>query len=324
MAVRKNEAGICEAVIRLLEEDTGGIRDDVRFPEVDGIGPPVECRFGLDGRRFAMEHTLVEPFTDQIRTGSEFHAFAAPIEAALNGSMPSPGTYTLQFPVHPTAGRHRRTHAALRERIIAWAREMGTELHGAAPHREDRTRHPHGYEGERSTEIDGLELTLRRRVHWSETGRHDSALFLVRSVGTDLEDLRLERITTALDRKLPKLSACRAEGDRTILVLEFADIALTNHVLIAQALEKALQGRDFPDFVVIVDAVFEDRWNVFFPVMNRVFSIDMEWIEVEPPIARPPQPEIVLPVHADPLQRRFSHHAPLEIAMRVVRWRPRR
>src|SRR3546814_5015826 len=85
--------------------------------------------------------------------------------------MPRPGTYTLLFPVYPTADRHRRTHAALREKIVTWIREAGAALHAEAPSREERDRRPHGYAGERSTTIDGLPLRLDRRVHWSEDGR---------------------------------------------------------------------------------------------------------------------------------------------------------
>src|SRR3546814_2354389 len=82
MRVEKNEAGLCEAVIRLLEADVGACRHDVRFPEVDGIGPPVECRFGLGKRRYAIEHTLIEPFANHIRTGAEFEELVRPVEAA--------------------------------------------------------------------------------------------------------------------------------------------------------------------------------------------------------------------------------------------------
>src|SRR3546814_2084416 len=100
----------------------------------------------------------------------------------------------------------------------------------------------------RSTTIDGLPLRLDRRVHWSEDGRHDGTLFVSRVVGADLEALRLERVHIALDRKLGKLADCRAEGDKTVLVLEFSDIVLTNHILIGEALEVALDGRDdLPD-----------------------------------------------------------------------------
>lgn len=284
MGVNKNETGLCEAVIRLLEEDTGLSRHNLRFPELDRIGPPVECRFGLGDKRYAIEHTLIEPFADHIRTGAEFNELIHPVEAALNGTMPSPGIYTLFFPVYPTAGRHRRTHAALREKIISWTIEAGAALHAAAPSREDRLQSPYGYEGECTTEIEGLSLRLSRRVHWSESGSHDGRLFVSRTVGDDLETLRLERVRTALDRKLGKLMDCRAEGDKVILILEFSDIVLTNHILIGEALEIALAGRcDIPDLLLIADTTLPQRWNLFPAVIDGLFSIDMEWIEVDPP-----------------------------------------
>lgn len=284
MRVEKNEGGICESVIRLLEADVGVCRHDVRYPEIDGIGPPVECRFGLGKSRYAIEHTLIEPFANHIRTGAEFEELVRPVEAALNGTMPSPGTYTLFFPVHPTAGRHRRTHAALREQIIAWVREAGSALHAEAPSREGRDRRPQGYTGERATTLDGLPLRLERRVHWSEGGRHDGTLFVSRVIGEDLEAQRLQRVRIALDRKLGKLADCRAEGDKTVLVLEFSDFVLSNHILIGEALEVALAGRDdIPDLLLIADTTIPERWNLFPAVIERVFSIDMEWIEVDPP-----------------------------------------
>src|SRR3546814_1474760 len=150
-----------------------------------------------------------------------------------------PISYTLLFPVYPTADRHRRTHAARREKIGTWIREAGAALHAEAPSREERDRRPHGYAGELSTTIDGLPLRLDRRVHLSEDGRHDGTLFVSRVVGADLEALRLERVHIALDRKLGKLADCRAEGDKTVLVLEFSDIVLTNHILIGEEIGRA-------------------------------------------------------------------------------------
>ncbi len=288
MSAPKNELDLCEAVIRLFEQDTAAERTDVRFPEVDRIGPPVECRFGLAGRRYAIEHTLIEPFTDHIRMATEFQEFVSPIEAALKHDMPHPGVYTLHFPLHPTANRHRRTHPELRAKIVDWVRAAAVALHEESPTREDRHRRPSGYYGERTTHIDGLELRLERHVHWSESSKHDGRFFVSRTVEADLETLRLERIATALDRKLPKLAYCRADGDATILILEFADISVTNHVLIAQALEQALVGRaEIPDYVVIADTTIEGRWNLFLPIIAGRFSIDMEWIEVDPPQTEP-------------------------------------
>src|SRR3546814_12827501 len=85
--------------------------------------------------------------------------------------MPRPGTYTLLFPVYPTADRHRRTHAALRETIVTWIREAGAALHAEAPSRAERDPPPHGYAGAPSTTLEGLPLRTARRVPLSSDAR---------------------------------------------------------------------------------------------------------------------------------------------------------
>lgn len=279
-----NEQALCEALIRLFEEDLGAERSDVTYPETDHSGPPVEMRLRLGAARFAIEHTLIEPFPLAIQTGKWFQELTAEIEAVLNGSMPAPGTYQLVFPIHPTEGKPRRTHAALREHIMQWVRSAGAELHAECPARLDRDHQPHGYRGVRTTEIDGIPLSLSLVVHWSEKGHRDGALFLARSVGDDVQDQRRIRIRTALNKKLPKLAACRADGDVTVLVLEYADTALTNQVLVAQALEAELVDRDdCPVHIFLADMTGDEMWYFFQPVADQVFSIDMDYIDVVPP-----------------------------------------
>src|SRR3546814_20638002 len=76
--------------------------------------------------------------------------------------------------------------------------------------------------------------------------------------------VRSERVHIALDRKLGKRADCRAEGDKTVLVLEFSDIVLTNHRLIGEALEVALDGRDdIPDLLLIADTTLSQHRNLF-------------------------------------------------------------
>jgi len=140
-----NEKALCEALIRLLEAKFYAQRIDLTYPEDDHSGPPVEIRLRLGAQRFAIEHTLVEPFPKAIQTGRQFQELTAEIEAALNGSMPRPGTYQLVFPIHPTEGKPPHTHGALRERIIEWVREAGAALHGECPERLDQDHRPHGH-----------------------------------------------------------------------------------------------------------------------------------------------------------------------------------
>lgn len=264
-----NEEALCEALIELLEEEFEATRADVTYPERDGSGPPVEIRLRIGDRRIAIEHTLIEPFPKAIQTGKEFVELTADIEKQLHGNMPKPGTYTLVFPVHPTDGRHRREHDRLRDRITGWIVQAGSQLHAECPTRKGRDHCPHGYRGTRTGEVDGIPLSLSLRVHWQESGRHDGALFLSRAVGENVEDLRLVRMRTALGKKLPKLSECAADGDTTFLILEWHDIALSNQVVIAKALQAALADRvDWPDYVFLADTS-SDQWHFFQPVIDR-------------------------------------------------------
>ncbi len=61
------EGKACDAVVKAIERRTGLIHTQVRRPEVDRVGPPVDLRFQLDNQEYAMEHTPVEPFEDRIK-----------------------------------------------------------------------------------------------------------------------------------------------------------------------------------------------------------------------------------------------------------------
>ena len=238
-------------------------------------------RLKIGSTRLAIEHTLVEPFAAAIQTGLEFEELVRPVLVALDGTLPKPGTYRLHFPEHPTAGRPRKKHVALRGKIIEWVREKATELHAESPARESRERLPFGYQGKRADEVDGLPMSLERVVSWAEDGRHDGRLFPYRVVSGDVEHRRKARIATALEKKLPKLSACHDAGDVTILIFEYADVALSNQVVVAQALEAALPGRAFwPDHIFLADTTIDGNWNLFHPLAHGVFDLAMPYIVV--------------------------------------------
>lgn len=281
--VLSNEEAVCEAVVRHLERESGAIRSDVTYPEHDHDGPPVEMRLAIGGRRIAIEHTLVEPFTGAIRTSVEFAELLAGVEEELAGSLSGPGTYVLTFPIHPTAGQHRSTHPALRAALVDWVRIAAAELHAECPERLPAERRPSGFVGRRRGEVGGIAVTLRLRVCWSESGRHDGRLFVEREVKGDVEAMRRERIATALDRKLPKLAACHDLGDETVLVLEYSDLALTNHVFVAQALEAVLATRTgWPDHVFLAETTLPEQWHLFRPVVDGRLAPSLHYIEVPP------------------------------------------
>ena len=62
------EGKACDAVVKLLEDRTGQKRTAVRRPQKDRIGPPVELRLRLGAQKYAIEHTRLETFPEQVRT----------------------------------------------------------------------------------------------------------------------------------------------------------------------------------------------------------------------------------------------------------------
>jgi hypothetical protein len=60
------------------------------------------------------------------------------------------------------------------------------------------------------------------------------------------------------------LAKWKAAGAVSVLILETSDIALTNHILVAEAVEKLLRGgADRPDHIWLVDTVLENEWTVW-------------------------------------------------------------
>lgn len=275
-----NEQELCEHVVRMIEEELGVARSEVTYPEKDQSAPPVEMRVIVGNHSFAIEHTLIEPFEAAIQTGRHFVELTNAIVQELDGTMPGAGTYRLYFPENPTDGRHRRTHAALREKIVAWVRGAAAELAGAVPERGPRPFH---FDRSLETEIDTLTLKLQRYADWAEDGRHDGRLFHYRLMAGDgnVEPRRLSRIKRALDAKFPKLEACAALGDVTVLILEWNDFVLSNEVVIAEALDTALAERDFcPDYIFIAGTTIDEEWHLYQPVIAGAFDINMPRTDV--------------------------------------------
>jgi hypothetical protein len=82
------------------------------------------------------------------------------------------------------------------------------------------------------------------------------------SVEGDAEARRLARLREAYDRKAPKLQQWRANGARTVSILEEDDIFLTNQFNVADVLAQVeASSRNRPDEVYLL-SVFTSMWLV--------------------------------------------------------------
>ena len=259
-----NEGKVCDAVLRLLEMHTGEARSNVFRPDANGDGPPVELRFMLGERDYAIEHTRIEAFEDQIRMDNEFHELVMPIIEELSGILPGPAIYTIYFPINARVGGTAKPLGELRNNLTLWVRQHARRLHEVNTENPVRFRWPRGIISQYQSVPPGFpyEVTLRREAHWARSTQHHGVLYPSRFAPNDIENLRADRLRKALATKCPKLQACKHQGAHTILIFEDGDISLSNHVLIGDQLGDVLTERtDLPDGIYLVKTCFE-TWDI--------------------------------------------------------------
>lgn len=259
-----NERKVCDAVARALEERAGAKRSGAFSPEDTKTGAPIEYVFDLGDYKFAIEHTVVEAFPDQIQTNKHFGDFVAPIEHALAGALPKPGKFDLHFRINPSEGMSHRATAKTQAAIVQWVRENAMNLHAERPSQPDRPHSPHGYKSQRKAIVEGVEVLLVRETGWWMPEKAKGRLFVGRFAPPQYETLRLSRMKMAIEKKLPKLMWWKDRGARSVLILENRDMALSNHGVIYDAAEVALTGRDdIPNEIWLVDTTIEKEWTVW-------------------------------------------------------------
>ena len=253
----KNEGKACDAVVKLLEDGLGEARDDVRRPEMNRVGPPVDLRFRLGHQEYAIEHIEIEAFPGRIRIDESLKQLITPIREALSGTLPGPVEYVMYVP-RDTSLRVRKS--ALREvieELKRWTRASANTLYERHEHELPEQRRS----GPMLGPIKGAPPSFSKDIQlWIAASRSESEGGTLRVGRWDREEEdpeieRRTRLRQALAKKCPKLLQCKREGTRTVLVLETDDFVLTNHVSVGQALSPMLDEReDAPDEIYLVES----------------------------------------------------------------------
>jgi len=245
MGQRYKEGKAIDAVLREIEARVGATRlNDGRSPD-DLNDPDPERRVDyvctIGSQIYAFEHTGIEPFDRQIemeennerlfnpvigrfdyRGDDEYWEFMHPVDAAdgLSG------------------GKVKKVQGSLIKWIDANARTLPVVRFG--------DRRPYGAENESRAD-----LPFRFSLYRSTLPRCALSGRIRRApcVKGDLEKARLARLQRTCQKKFGKLDNWkRNDGACSILVLEENDMSLTNHQVVADAMDEALAGRaDAPD-----------------------------------------------------------------------------
>ena len=271
MGRESNEGRACDAAMRILEQRSGALRGAIRHPEKEGYEPPVELRVPIGAVEYALEHTLVEAFPDEI---ANYYNATEPISSHLKERFPEgllpPGYYWLLVPCDaklPSGKARGKVLDSLGD-WIETAPRMPGEVQ-VSPHLADLQV--------RCRVTLGCEVELKRWPNARVQGREPGRLDVVRSVPPELEERSRQRLETAISRKCPKLEKARqAWGVRTVLVLESDDMALTHPPDVADRVAGIAASRnDAPDEIFLV-ASGTDPWWVW-----SVESGGNHWSNVE-------------------------------------------
>jgi hypothetical protein len=265
-----NEGKCCDAVLRVIEARDEQARGGVRVDRANDRGVEVECTIGKV--RYAIEHTVIEPYPGKILDDKILVKVLDPVVAELRRApgLPAGAHFNLSMDAGALA-EYRGDHRELSTRILQWATRA---IHTVpTPDRFGGTTRIDGEVGNPPIAIGIVRWGL---IPQGQTTRID----YFRAPPYFLEKERLDRIRQACEKKLPKLLSYARNRKRTVLVLENGDSALTNISTVANALATCL--KDFPlDYepneVYQVDTSGKGPWIVFPLRIDRRTLADFEY-----------------------------------------------
>ena len=265
MRNKNNEGKVCDAVVRFIENRTGEIRTQVRRPEMNGVGPPVDLRLKLDAQEYAIEHTRIESFENQIRTGVIIKEIIGHIEKNISVPFPSSAYYELQYPVEVSLPNRKSKRDRTLNNLVEWICANEKVLRDRNGSRSMRSNFPWVADEYVYGIPAGFNCTfeLLRWLNAARIRRKPGAIGMRLIIPEDLELLRRKRLMQAFSRKCPKLQMCKAEGTRTVLVLESGDDALTSFEFRDNLLPELLaKHTNAPDEIFLVET-YSDLWWVW-------------------------------------------------------------
>lgn len=249
----KNEQTLCKMVIHLIGDRRGeAITDAESVDTVIRTRPAVDWQFETPTARFAVEHTRIESFPNQIGKGKKFAQLLEPLETELAGRLP--GEFLLFVNVGAAkapAAKHVAIRSALSEWILANAHSL-----------------------EAKEEVDFWEnsncvLTAKLPnvpfdVTLSRDTSYGSRLFIIQEPQGNSQLLLHDCIRETLKRKCPKLSVEQATGRISVLILESDDIALADRKAIAEAAVAELSVRNDAPEIVLWARTSTQPWKAWF------------------------------------------------------------
>lgn len=230
----------------------------------------MELRLKLGEREYAIEHTIIEPFENNINaeiTVSEIRRF---LIKDLAGELLDPMYYVLHVPKEVCLPKRKVKRVRALNNLADWVKNsagiMFERITGLSLPIDchDIPFSPYCFpEDSVKGKPPGMNCTveLLRWRNGTVIGRKPGFVQTVLDYPKNLESFRTERIRRAFTDKFPKLAKRRAKGARTVLILESQDVAHTRFDLIGNQLPALLKEQTYlPDEIFLVESNMKLWW----------------------------------------------------------------
>ncbi len=276
MSRMSNERKCCDAVIRVLEEKTGETRRAGWSPEDSpGYGgPKVELRLRLGSEEYALEHTFVEPYCGEYENSIPLAGLTAVVEDALSAVVPPDARIMVTFPSTRALKVKRAELESHQKQLEGWALNKAPDLYHRA--KSERIKRASSHLGR----PDGFPYQVRLTCYFtgSESDNADPVTGGSRFLPDDIHSLFDSSMERALREKFPKLSRCKQEGARTVLVVEKCDVlidAFTVRDVLSDLYYRFSENIPFSDDIYYVNTSNNSStWFVYSIRENGEFSPD--------------------------------------------------
>ena len=188
----------------------------------------MDLRLKLGAQEYAIEHTRIESYENQIRTDVVANQIIRHIRKNIPNPFPNPAYYELQFPIDISFPKGKTKRERALDNLVEWVRANERIFRDRNADRFLPVGNPHmANDCIRGTSA-GFDCVFDL-LHWpiaSLIRRNPGTLSFRFIPPDDLEGPRTDRLKQAFSRKCPKLQTCKTQGARTVLVLESSDSGL--------------------------------------------------------------------------------------------------
>jgi len=248
-----HEGMALDAVLRRIEERDGVQRDGGFDPEAQRHASPVDYCCKLGDELVALEHTGIEAFPGQIRGNGEAKLLFGPLIEQLKELAAPTECICLDIPIDATMGIKTKDVPTVRDALAAWIVESALTT----------ITTPYGSRLRDTASVKPPGVPFEVSLHRFSAAHAMGGRFYFTRITGPIEEGRTERLGQTRDKKFGKLAVWkRNAAAHSILVLEDADMFLTNEQRVADTFARVEEGRDDqPDDVYVVTTYIEP-WRV--------------------------------------------------------------